>query len=702
MAKTPAPMWSLPSQEHSRGANAAVSSSAALERKSTTLDTLPTELIDMIMDHIPRCEHTKPAKNFPGMMVAGETTWKNSLQDSSNSALHALCLTSRRLNAIGTPHLYRRFEDKAPESDDRGATLVGKRLLLLLRTVIRNPDRGALVKHVVGSTWHSLDTDALTESDIKAVFEQAGMITTNYPLRMASSLDTESIYLGPPPHPETEQKNVKHSPSVIQGHDIISNGKQASLHSYADTEVGVFRQHPQYDFAFCSAVSWAHAIRTGEWDAIFTLLLSYLPNMESLAIHNPDAGERCPFAQCIYLTSFMARVAISQQMLERPRETKRLQMRGTKPLFSNDAALASHGRQESLEPSARKRAHTDSAFLLPSTKRQKVEIAASIPRSLRGNSRAAVKHEWLPEYFMTNAEQSVKDIKSQQWQPLLQRFRSISLDCIYRASDVDILDVMPFLLPHSVTDFYCGYLHGASWPGDRKLNLKTITIKNGHMFARTLASFIRCCSQLQSLKFETAGGYLLPYQSLATPGVMAALETVQGTLVELDLMKVDMNYWHPAMDVNMLQGYTGYTFTSFAEFTKLKSLSLKAETMIRHSESDPEADTGPLWTRLPASLEFLQLAGNKNWFENLIPQIQGLVSLKAESREVLPSLKKIVLEVRGVEDYTATVHHVGEILEITSAMKTPKTTVLSFEKVNTVEMQKVLKELLERCTCCRP
>ena len=70
--------------------------------------------------------------------------------------------------------------------------------------------------------------------------------------------------------------------------------------------------HPLSDFPFCSALAWCHEIRRGEWDPIFSFFLSYLPNLESLTVQDPDEGARCPFSQCYYLTTFMKRATMSQ------------------------------------------------------------------------------------------------------------------------------------------------------------------------------------------------------------------------------------------------------------------------------------------------------------------------------------------------------------------------------------------------------
>ena len=156
----------------------------------------------------------------------------------------------------------------------------------------------------------------------------------------------------------------------------------------------------------------------------------------------------------------------------------------------------------------------------------------------------------------------------------------------------------------------------------------------------------------------------------------------------------DMNYWFPSLEIPTLQGYTGYTFASFADFHKLKRLSLKAETMIRHSEADPDADTRPLWKKLPPSLEFLQLAGNKKWFANLVPQIQDLVALR-EAKGILPRLKEVVLEIRGMEGHAGTVYDEDGVFELMSMRDVSRMTTLRLDEEDPKWVQRDLDELLD-------
>lgn len=98
--------------------------------------------------------------------------------------------------------------------------------------------------------------------------------------------------------------------------------------------------------------------------------------------------------------------------------------------------------------------------------------------------------------------------------------------------------------PPSVETLSCSYLvddHGTALKAAR-LDLKTISIKNGQLTAVWVADLIKACPLFKSFSFEVGGACEMAYQTLASVDVKNALDRVAETLEHLDLMKVDINY----------------------------------------------------------------------------------------------------------------------------------------------------------------
>ena len=667
----------------------------------------------------------------------------------------------------------------------------GRRLLLLLRTLIRNPGRGALIKNVTASTWLSLDTDCLTEDDMKAVFEQTERITASYPWQvdvpfdpsdpkpiclwqenpgdlpcnvqclsaelLQSHVNTEHIATYPlsnnicrwsgcgrpgekgrlfwkshlkahlcshigltvascplcrqdftslqavdvhlkdhhMPHEfvreegevEEDVRLLKMSDQI--GEELPSSGPPESAGLLQDW-VTHDSSHPLSDFPFCSALAWSHEIRRGEWDPIFSFFLSYLPNLESLTVQDPDAGARCPFSQCYYLTTFMKRAAISQ--LRRSHSTS---IRGLSSHLRNNPSKHQLTRGSSrLQPvvSKKRKWSFPDELQLSNNKRYRADKCTSeaMPCAVPEPQKSTVKTSAANAGASVSADNTQdKDVmeRAQESPPahaLLPHLRSVTLDCMYRSGDVHFADVLPFVAPPSVETLSCSYLvddHGTALKAAR-LDLKTIAIKNGQLTAVSVADLIKACPLLKSFSFEVGGACEIAYQTLASVDVKNALDRVAGTLEHLDLMKADMNYWRPDYDVSRLEGHCGFTFDSFRNFKRLKRLYLKAETMVRHSKDDPEADTGPLWAKLPASLKELHLAGNEKYFANILREIQELLLHRIEA---LPRLQRIVMSWREDGD------------ESESPQSWAETLVVSFGKETSIcENQRIVVRFLAR------
>lgn len=697
------------------------------------------------------------------------TEWR--VLSSYYNSLRALCLTSRRLNNLCMPRLYHALVE---EDHTLSRGVQGRRLLLLLRTLIRNPGRGALIKKVTASTWLSLDTDCLAEDDMKAVFDQTERLASMYPWQFDipyDPSDQKPVCLwqensdGSPcnvqcPSRELLQSHVDNEhmahleennmcrwsgcsrslgtgsffwKSQLRSHlcshigstvtacplcplEFTSlHGADAHLREYhpsheyvrgavqVEPDVQLFgtsyqlgeelsssgslkfarllqdwvahdSSHPLSDFPFCSALAWSHGIRRGEWDPIFSFFLSYLPNLESLTVQDPEAGARCPFSQCYYLTTFMKRAALSQLQGRhsistigisphpRNKQNKHELTTGS----SQTQPVASRKRKisfpDDLQLSNNKRHRSDRCTIEP--------ILCAVPDSQDFNVKTPAANERA--LVSSGNTQDISKALRPGHAPLLPHLRNVTLDCMYRSADVQFADVLPFVLPPSVETLSCSYLvddQGTALKAAR-LGLKAIAIKNGQLTAASVADLIKACPLLKSFSFEVGGACEIAYQTLASVGVKNALDGVAKTLEHLDLMKSDMNYWRPDYDVSRLEGHTGFTFDSFRDFERLRRLYLKAETMVRHSKDDLEADTGPLWEKLPASLEELHLAGNEKCFANILPEIQELLSHRIEA---LPRLQRIVMSWKEKGDKSE------------SPLKWAETLVISFGKEDSLE-----------------
>lgn len=704
------------------------------------------------------------------------------------NSLRALCLTSRRLNDLCMPRLYHALVE---EDHTLSGGVQGRRLLLLLRTLIRNPGRGALIKSVTASTWRSLDTDCLAEDDMKAAFNQTEKLTSMYPWQvdipydpsdqkpvclwqenpdglpcnvqcpsgelLQSHVDTEHMahldgnlcrwsgcsrplgagrffwksqlkahlcaHIGSmvaacplcrQEFTSLQAVNVHlrdHHTSdqypweeVEVGDDVPPFGMSDQIEDEPPSRPESARSlqdwvthdlsHPLSDFPFCSALAWSHEIRRGEWDPIFSFFLSYLPNLESITIQDPDAGTRCPFSQCYYLTTFMRRAALSQL-----RRSQSIGIRGISSLLrkiSKTHGLADGSRQPQPQPvvSRTRKWSFPHELQLSNNKRHRSDrctieaIPCRVPDSTEFNDKTSAASEGA---FVSSSNTRDKDVMERAQissrpacEPLLPHLRSVTLDCMYRSADVHFADVLPFVSPPSVETLSCSYLvddRGTALKAAR-LDLKTIAIKNGQLTAASVADLINACPLLKSFSFEVGGACEIAYQTLASADVKSALDGVAGTLEHLDLMKSDMNYWRPDYDVARLEGHTGFTFDSFRNFMKLRRLYLKAETMVRHSKDDPEADTGPLWQKLPASLEELHLAGNEKYFANILPEIQELLPHRFEA---LPRLQRVVMSWREDRD------------ESESPQNWAETLVISFGKEDSIdENQRIVANFLAK------
>ena len=661
--------------------------------------------------------------NQPSALALPE--WR--VLSSYYNSLRALCLTSRRLNDLCMPRLYRALVE---EDHTLSGGVQGRRLLLLLRTLIGNPGRGALIKNVTASTWLSLDTDCLTEDDMKAIFDQTERLTSMYPWQVdipyhpsdqkpaclwqenpdglpcnvqcpsrelpQSHIDTEHMAHLEGNNHEYVRMAVEVEPNVqlLGTSDQIEEEPSSSSHSeFARPLQGWVTHdssHPLSDFPFCSALAWSHGIRRGEWDAIFSFFLSYLPLLESLTIQDPDAGARCPFSQCYYLTTFMTRAALSQ--LRRSHSTSK---RGISSHLGNKSKtheLTAGSRQPQPVVSKRKWSFPDE-LQLSNNKRHRSDrctieaTPCAVPdfkefnvKTSAANARAFVSSGNTRDNDVMERTKALRPAHA----PLLPHLRSVTLDCMYRSADVHFADVLPFVSPPSVETLTCSYLvddQGTALKAAR-LDLKTIAIKNGQLAAASVADLIKACPLLKSFSFEVGGACEIAYQTLASVEVKNALDRVAGTLEHLDLMKSDMNYWRPDYDVSRLEGHTGFTFDSFRNFKRLKRLHLKAETMVRHSKDDPEADTGPLWRKLPTSLEELHLAGNEKYFVNILQEIKELLLHRIEA---LPRLQRIVMSWREDGD------------ESESPQNWAETLVVSFRKEDSIdENQRIVARSLAR------
>lgn len=765
--------WTGGSLDHPSHTGACMFTNAHISRHITTTGFNGTLTLDGMCNY----PHTNSAfslkhhvyHNIDQPSVLARSEWR--VLWSYNNSLRALCLTSRRLNDLCMPRLYHTLVE---EDDTLSHGVQGRRLLLLLRTLIRNPGLGALINNVTASTWLSLDTDCLTEDDMKAVFEQTRRLTTSYPWQvdipfdpsdqkpiclwqespdrlpcnvqclsaelLQSHVDTEHIvhlqgnscrwsgcsrprgkgrffrksqlkahlcsHLGLTVascqlcrqeftslkvvdahlwNNHTLHEHVREEVEVEDGVRLLGTSDQVEDESTSRPESTRPLQdwaihnssHPLSDVPFCSALAWSHEIRRGEWDPIFSFFLSYLPNLESITIQDPDAGARCPFSQCYYLTTFMKRAAFSQLWRSHSVNMRVLvSHHGDKP---NKLELTT-GSSQTQRAASRKREWSFPDELPLSNKKHH----RSDKFKTSADERAFVSSGNTQGRDVIERAQALRPAHK----PLLPHLRSVTLDCMYRSADVHFADVLPFVSPPSVETLSCSYLvddQGTALKA-AKLDLKTIAIKNGQLTAASVADLIKACPLLKSFSFEVGGACEIAYQTLASIDLKNALDRVAGSLEHLDLMKSDMNYWRPDYDVSRLEGYTGYTFDSFRNFKKLKRLYLKAETMVRHSKDDPEADTGPLWKKLPSNLEELHLAGNEKYFPNILSEIKELLPYTIEA---LPKLQRIVMGWRDAGDEAEIPQKFGE--------KLAETLVISFGEENSIEeSQRIVAQFLAR------